>query len=196
MNKKQQSRRRFIQASGSMLAGALAGINMPALLGLGESAALARDGGQAFKVLDLLEAADLQAITAQIIPSDGTPGAREAGVIYFIDGAMAAMFAGMLPDLRGGLGKLNDTIPGDDRRFADLADAEQKALLQQEEDSEFFGMVRFLTLAGMFSLPEYGGNRDHLGWKLIGFDHRHAWSPPFGYYDARYGEGGSGHETS
>jgi gluconate 2-dehydrogenase gamma chain len=196
MNNKQQSRRRFIQASGSMLAGALAGINMPALLGLGESAALARDGDQAFKVLDLLEAADLQAITAQIIPSDGTPGAREAGVVYFIDAAMAAMFAGMLPDLRAGLGKLNDTIPGDERRFADLADAEQKALLQQEEDSEFFGMVRFLTLAGMFSLPEYGGNRDHLGWKLIGFDHRHAWSPPFGYYDARYGEGGSGYETS
>jgi len=196
MNNKQQSRRRFIQASGSMLAGALAGINMPALLGLGQSAALARDGGQAFKVLDLLEAADLQAITSQIIPSDGTPGAREAGVIYFIDGAMAAMFAGMLPGLRSGLSKLNGSIPGDGRRFVDLADAEQQALLQQEEDSEFFGMVRFLTLAGMFSLPEYGGNRDHLGWKLIGFDHRHAWSPPFGYYDAQYGERGSDHEAS
>jgi len=196
MNKKQQSRRDFIQASGSMLAGALAGINLPVLLGLGESAAVARDREEAFKILQPDEAADLEAICAQIIPSDGTPGAREAGVIYFIDGAMAAMFAGMLPDLRKGLIGLNGKIAGDGRRFAQLSDAEQHALLQQEQDTGFFGMVRFLTLAGMFSLPEYGGNRDHVGWKMIGFDHRHAWSPPFGYYDARYGQGGSDHEAS
>jgi hypothetical protein len=25
-----------------------------------------------------------------------------------------------------------------------------------------------------------------MGWDLIGFDHRHAWAPPFGYYDADY----------
>ena len=40
-----------------------------------------------------------------------------------------------------------------------------------------------LTQAGMFALPEYGGNRDHKGWELIGFEHQHVWQPPFGYYD-------------
>jgi hypothetical protein len=26
-----------------------------------------------------------------------------------------------------------------------------------------------------------------MGWKLLGFDHRHVWAPPFGYYDAQAG---------
>ena len=30
----------------------------------------------------------------------------------------------------------------------------------------------------------YGGNRDRVGWKLIGFEDRMAYQPPFGYYDA------------
>ena len=39
------------------------------------------------------------------------------------------------------------------------------------------------TAAGMFANPEYGGNRDKIGWKLIGFDDRFFWQAPFGYYD-------------
>src|SRR5579862_8055603 len=43
----------------------------------------------ALTVLNAKEAAELGAITSQIIPTDATPGAREAGVIYFIDRALA-----------------------------------------------------------------------------------------------------------
>lgn len=39
--------------------------------------------------LDATSAADIDALTSQIIPTDDTPGAREAGVIYFIDRALA-----------------------------------------------------------------------------------------------------------
>jgi hypothetical protein len=35
-------------------------------------------------------------------------------------------------------------------------------------------------------MPEYGGNREGLGWKLIGFEDRHIFEPPFGYYDRDY----------
>ena len=38
----------------------------------------------------------------------------------------------------------------------------------------------------MFSLPEYGGNRDGVGWKLLGFEDQHVFQPPFGYYDRDY----------
>ena len=38
----------------------------------------------------------------------------------------------------------------------------------------------------MFTLPAYGGNRDRVGWKLIGFEDTHAFYPPFGYYDRDY----------
>ena len=37
---------------------------------------------------------------------------------------------------------------------------------------------------GFFSNPEYGGNHDLVGWKLIGFEDRFFYKPPFGYYDA------------
>ena len=35
-------------------------------------------------------------------------------------------------------------------------------------------------------MPAYGGNRDGVGWKLIGFEDRHVFQPPFGYYDRDY----------
>jgi hypothetical protein len=38
----------------------------------------------------------------------------------------------------------------------------------------------------MFTLPAYGGNRDRVGWKLIGFEDTHAFYPPFGHYDRDY----------
>ena len=58
------------------------------------------------------------------------------------------------------------------------------------ENTEFFSTLRYLTIAGMFSLPEYGGNRENIGYQLIGFDDRHFWQPPFGFYDADYAEKG------
>jgi hypothetical protein len=47
-------------------------------------------------------------------------------------------------------------------------------------------MLQFATVVGFLCNPEDGGNRDMLGWKLIGFDHAPTHSPPFGYYDAQY----------
>ena len=47
----------------------------------------ARDAKTSF--LSAAEAADVEAVAAQIIPTDDTPGAREAGVVYFIDRALA-----------------------------------------------------------------------------------------------------------
>jgi hypothetical protein len=34
--------------------------------------------------------------------------------------------------------------------------------------------------------PDYGGNRDGTGWKVIGRDREHMFQPPFGYYDKGY----------
>ncbi len=42
-----------------------------------------------FETLDADTAAEIEAIAAQIIPSTGGSGAREAGVIYFIDRALS-----------------------------------------------------------------------------------------------------------
>jgi gluconate 2-dehydrogenase gamma chain len=58
------------------------------------------------------------------------------------------------------------------------------------EKTEFFGAVHFLTMAGMFADPVHGGNRNRVGWKMIGFEPKAVHHPPFGYYDAEAMRGG------
>jgi gluconate 2-dehydrogenase gamma chain len=177
------TRRGFLRAAGSA---AWLATSWPAVLAAAEQAAAARDAGAAFETLAPDDAADLAAIAAQIFPTDATPGANEAGVVYFMDSALRSFMAGAREPVVAGLRALNVRAaavqPG--ARFAQLPAAEQARMLQAQEASPFFGTVRFMTVAGMFALPVYGGNRDHAGWAMLGFEHQMAWRPPFGHYDA------------
>ena len=71
-----------------------------------------------------------------------------------------------------------------------MTEAQQDKLLKQAENTAFFSTIRYLVIAGMFALPDYGGNKDSVGYDLIGFDDRHSWFSPYGYYDADYLEKG------
>ncbi len=139
------------------------------------------------------QAADLGAIAAQIFPTDETPGAREAHVINFLDHSLATWAAPQREDLLRGLDELNADAarrwPGASR-FALLAPKRQLELLHARDQTPFFQQMRFATLVGMFSLPAYGGNAEKVGWKLIGFEDRYAWQPPFGDYDAEAAKDG------
>ena len=55
--------------------------------------------------------------------------------------------------------------------------------LDEIEKMPFFDTVHFHTVAGFLADPQYGGNRNQVGWKLIGFDIAPTHQPPFGYYD-------------
>lgn len=180
------SKRAFLRVSGGIAGGSLLAMQFPALLAIAEAAAAAHATGTAFVNLSPLEAAGLEAIAARILPTDDTPGAREAGVIHFIDQALSEFMAEAAGDLRVGLESLDARAMAKEEGipFAELAPHRQDELLQEIEDSPFFGLMHYLTVAGMFALPSYGGNRDHAGWKLLGFTHQHVWVPPFGYYDA------------
>jgi len=135
-----------------------------------------------------VDAAVVDAMAALIIPTDESPGAREAGVVQFIDRSLSTfakdqqqLFVTGLADLKV---RVRAAHPGADS-FVKLDAAQQTALLQELESSksEFFTAMLAATAAGMFANPEYGGNRDKIGWKLIGFDDRYFWQQPFGYYD-------------
>ena len=168
-------------------------LHLPAIAAAAGAAAAARDAGAPFVNLSALEAAGLEAVAARIIPTDETPGAREAGVIHFIDQSLGSFMAEVSGELRGGLTALDTRAAATGgKAFAELDEAAQDALLRDIEQTPFFGLMQYLTVAGMFSLPSYGGNRDHLGWKLLDFDHRHGWSPPFGHYDAEAGSTAAG----
>ena len=139
--------------------------------------------------LTAAELRDVEAIAALVIPTDDAPGAREARVIDFIDRGLATFASDQLPLFQQGLADLNARAgkahPGT-TAFADLGAGDQTALLQQldAEHSEFFEAARTATVTGFLSNPEYGGNANKVGWKLIGFEDRYAWQPPFGYYDS------------
>jgi hypothetical protein len=49
------------------------------------------------------DASDVEAVAAQIIPTDGSPGAREAGAVYFIDRARCSFFSQLGGDYRSQL---------------------------------------------------------------------------------------------
>lgn len=178
------SRRELLQAIAAVwLGAALACRRSP------DEAGPAPDAPAPPRVLTVLtaeEAAELEAIAARIIPTDETPGAREAGVIWFIDAALAGFAREQRPALAEGLAQLARDVaaahPGQSR-FSALAEADQDALLVRIQESDFFQTVRFATLAGMFALPRYGGNANYLGWELVGQENVHEFTPPFGWYD-------------
>ena len=181
------SRRHFLQSGGTLSGATLIRLQSPALIAITASACTAKRDSETLRVLGEREAADFSAISARLIPTTDTPGATEAGVVYFIDHAFADVMITQLDSARGGLATFNNRLAAahpDSRSFADLDPAAQDAFLITQEDGDFFNFMRLMTIFGFFSMERHGGNRGHVGWDLIGFKgHQGAWQHPFGYYD-------------
>jgi len=149
-----------------------------------------------------LEAQTVEAVAARIIPGDATdPGAREAGVVTYIDRSLAGFLRDLQTFYRRALQELDDYSR--DRHnglFRELTEGDQDRVLAeldsvsivetesreygtdalQDENKEgdesvstllirFFSIIREHVLQGMFCDPAYGGNRDTVGWKMVGF---------------------------
>ena len=145
-------------------------------------------GGDSTKLVHFspAQAAQVDAITARILPSDGTPGAREAGVVYFVDQSLNGYARDQAPLFTDGLKSLGEAVAkkhGSAATFASLTAEQQDAMLREIEKTPFFGAIRFATLAGFLSLPKYGGNKDYIGWKFIGQEVVMEHKAPFGWYD-------------
>lgn len=184
------TRRLFLKGGGALAGDAILRVGGPAMVALSQTACSARDEGKAFEHLSASIARELDAIAARILPTTDTPGAREAGVIYFIDTAVGSLMPDIAAEIDQGLAtfasEIADSFPGAGL-FSDLSEADQDAFLESQEETAFFGLMHFLTVAGFFGMSHYGGNRDDIGWKHVGMDGPpHAWQPPFGHYDAEY----------
>jgi hypothetical protein len=165
-------------------------LTSPALITITQAACTAKQETSPFKVLGAREAADFAAIAARIIPTTDTPGATEAGVIYFFDNAFAANMSEQLHAARAGLAAFTAALADAHSGISalnELSEDAQDAFLKTQESSDFFGLVWQLTIFGFFSMEKYGGNKGHLSWDLIGFEGHHhgGWDYPFGYYDAQ-----------
>jgi gluconate 2-dehydrogenase gamma chain len=147
---------------------------------------VAQAPSQHFSSFDAGTAAEIEAIAESIIPGDGTPGAREAGVIRFIDRALSGYEKDKREIYRNGLADLQtkraELFPGS-TTIAGLSGDQRTALLKPVEGTEFFRLVRMHTILGFFGHPKHGGNRDAVGFKLLGMETSAHFQPPFGYYD-------------
>lgn len=173
------------------------------------------------------EAQTAEAFSARLLPGTADdPGAREAGVVYYMDRLLADLeglpepvfreppfaqtYTGDAPPddpdgsviwvhedeisrygyqsvytprevMRMGLAALDRYANSQfDSDFVALTEEQQDEIISNMLDGEvsefiplsgeaFFHVMRRYTSEGMFSDPVYGGNRDMVGWRLIGY---------------------------
>jgi gluconate 2-dehydrogenase gamma chain len=174
--------------------------------------------------------ATVEAAMARIIPTDDTPGAREARTVDFVDRYLSGIdYISALPDGSGfeqlegrratawqqrvdlarskyvaGIAELDRLCLAQHRvQFVDLDGHEQDEMLRRieragtpeaerawqntpaiayggpvepalqqtnaEADMDFFNLLVTHTRQGFLADPVYGGNKDQLGWQVIGF---------------------------
>jgi gluconate 2-dehydrogenase gamma chain len=147
-----------------------------------ESVTAPAAGPLAFQCFTQAQVATVEAMTEQIIPADEDPGAKWAGVVHYIDLALAGEFAKLRPAYETGLARLAVLAKGvSPKSFAELDFVAQTKILEKLESDEgregngvsgreFFQLVRRQTLEGFFGDPKYGGNRDFVGWKMLKFE--------------------------
>ena len=104
-------------------------------------AATPPSGKARLSFLSAVEAADVEAVAAQIVPTDDTPGAREAGVVYFIDRALATFLSRLAIDYRAQLTEFQAAFRGSHpgaASFAALPSAEQVDYLKTVDQDAVF----------------------------------------------------------
>jgi gluconate 2-dehydrogenase gamma chain len=184
------TRRDILKGAGAAAAAAVAantvpgpGATAPATVeAAAQGAAAAR---AALETLTAQEADLLDLVVARLIPSDALgPGAREAGVVRYIDRALGGALAGSRDAYRTGLAAFDRYCRmSRGKAFGELAPIDQDSVLIDVEtgaatgagsgfagsSAQFFAMVLGHTRQGMFGDPYYGGNANFAGWDLIGY---------------------------
>ncbi len=200
------NRRQFLKHSAGSLSAVWVSTHLPSLLAAAVHArrSAGADVRPKFEFFTATEAIEIDAIAARIIPSDDTAGAREAGVLYFIDKSLSTFAVDDQKTYREGLPviqqRVKEMFPSVATFSAATAEQQNEVLKSFDEGAEssrrslpaqaigqnFFETIRQHTIAGFLIDPDFGGNHDGVGWKLIGREREHMFQPPFGYYDKDY----------
>ena len=120
----------------------------------------------ALETLNVDEARWIEAIMARIVPSDDTPGAAEAGCIYYLDHQLAGPLSRFLPAYRTGIANFQSRHPD----FLTLPPPAQTNLLASWNGNPFFEMLIDHTMQGFYGSPLHGGNRNSASWKMLGIE--------------------------
>ena len=131
----------------------------------------------------------IEAAASRIFPTTSTPGATEAGVLNYVERLLTEAYPQLVGFYRDGCRAINrHARQRTGLGFLRISESEKDAVLHDFEDgkvphfkraSEFFETLRSHTMEGVLGEPAYGGNRELVGWKLVGFP-----GHQFGYPDA------------
>lgn len=157
------------------------------------------DAGSPLLTFTEEELAIVSAACERMIPRDQDPGALDAQVPVYIDRMLQT------PEMRKVRLEFLAGVAALERRshrmfkkgFAQAAPAEQDDLLGLFKDSpqgtgeaHWFELLTVLTLEGLLGDPSYGGNKDRVGWALVGFGTS---EPPSPYDGVKHLHGHGGH---
>jgi gluconate 2-dehydrogenase gamma chain len=132
------------------------------------------------------EADCLIALCEQVIPADDTPGATDAGVIFYIDGTVMKYFPDQLTLYRGGIASLQSWCQAEHGgTFESLASDIQVEIMKKMETPNsfpaeewsaispqgFLSMVIRHTMQGFYGLPRHGGNKNMVSYRMLKLDY-------------------------
>jgi len=137
-------------------------------------------------------------IVEQIIPTDEWLGARDAGVVNFIDKQLVGPLMRHQEKYRNGLAAVVTSCEKIyKKQFGELLWDEQTDFLKKMEsgklsgllkgdkteqgkqepglwadglDRAFFGLIRDHAMQGFYGSPRHGGNKNYISYKMIGLD--------------------------
>jgi gluconate 2-dehydrogenase gamma chain len=189
------TRRAMLRGAGIAVAAGAVGTGAVGTAGVGaaeqEATSAASAAAQApptrivYEQLTAEEGELLEAIADQLIPDDEQgPGAIAAGAVIYIDRALGGALTESRDAYRSGLAAFDrycrssrgapfsKLIHGD--QISALIDVETGAATGagagfSGSSGAFFAMVRNHVIQGTFGDPYYGGNRDFIGWDMVGY---------------------------
>ena len=202
------SRRKFLLSSATAVSAVWATANLPAVLAAAQHAhhSAQLTAPPKFEYVTAEQATEVDALAARIIPTDETPGAREAGVIFFIDRALRTFASNDRKLYAEGLAELQaatrEMFPSVDK-FSAATPQQQDEILRTFDKNppsnyrpfrsrppaqNFFETFRQHAILGFLIDPDSDllGNRGGVGWQTIGREPDRLFHPPFGYYDKEY----------
>ena len=138
-----------------------------------------------YRFFTIEEANCIIAICEQIIPKDKSPGATDAGVIYYIDRQLSGVFNYDQETYRKGIknlqsycsGKFGKTfdliIPADQIKVMKMMESNQinESEWPKSKPSDFFNLVLSHTMQGFYGSPIHGGNKDYLSFEMLRIDY-------------------------
>ena len=125
----------------------------------------------AWRFFTSAEAETVEAICDRLIPVDQDPGAREAGVVNYIDIQLTRPFKKHQEAYRKGIAAVDAASRAKfGKRFAGLSSEQQVETLNTVEESSaaFFDLILTHARQGFYGDPRHGGNRNMVSWKMLG----------------------------